>query len=101
MEVLLPIGSIVNLNIMKESARSIKFIVMRRYIVDPNNSQQYYEYEVMNYPGGSQDGTSLLVNNEQISNIIFRGYADEEDNSYQNYANELIISNNLNKAFVK
>ncbi len=98
---ILPVGSIVTLNIMKNDNQEAKFIIQRRFVINPNNKNEYFEYELMLYPGGTKDGKLILINNEQISNVIFEGYSDELDVKFIKATYELLDRNELNKVKIE
>lgn len=100
-EKILPAGSIVTLNIMKEEKKDTKFIIMKRFVAEESGVNYYYEYEVMVYPTGSKDGKNLLINNEQIEEIIFKGYKDRLEEEFLKESKNIIQTNKLIKKVVK
>ncbi len=97
MDHILPTGSIVTLNIMKPGAENTKFIIIRRFIQNAVKEKEYFEYELMLYPSGTKDKKGVLVNHEQISNIVFRGYSDEEEEDYIKRVDKLLLQNSAKK----
>lgn len=95
---ILPVGSIVKLNIMKEERKDTKFCILRRFILNINEKDEYFEYELMLYPGGTQDGKVILINSEQISEVVYYGYSDDEDILFINAREQLIAENDIKKA---
>lgn len=74
----LPIGSIV---LLKEGK---KRIMITGYYVTNVSDNKIYDYSACIYPEGIVDNkTIILFNNEDISNIIFTGYSDEEEKKHK------------------
>lgn len=73
-EDLLPIGSIVRL---KEGEKRLMIGGIKQFAVDGNGEE--YDYFGVLYPEGHiGDEFQYLFNHEDIEEIIFRGYEDEE-----------------------
>lgn len=98
--VILPIGSIIELNIMNKDKQDAKFIILKRFVINPNKSNEYFEYEAMLYPGGTTDGKNLLINNEQIAKVVFKGYCDELEDVYLTEIKSLLVQNDLVKTSI-
>lgn len=74
----LPIGSIV---LLKEGK---KRIMITGYYVTNVSDNKIYDYSACIYPEGIVDNkTIILFNHEDISNIIFTGYSDEEEKKHK------------------
>ena len=74
----LPIGSIV---LLKEGK---KRIMITGYYVTNVYDNKIYDYSACIYPEGIVDNkTIILFNHEDISNIIFTGYSDEEEKKHK------------------
>lgn len=98
MDKLLPNGSIVTLNIMKQDKQDTKFIIIKRFVLNNANKNEYFEYEVMLYPNGVGDRRNILINNEQISEVVFEGYTDHMEVLMIEMTNEKIQKQGLKKA---
>lgn len=74
----LPIGSIV---LLKEGKKKI---MITGYYVTNVSDNKIYDYSACIYPEGIVDNkTIILFNHEDISNIIFTGYSDEEEKKHK------------------
>lgn len=70
----LPVGSIV---LLKEAVK--KTVIMGILQFNTEKKDQVYDYLGVPYPEGYMgEGSSYLFNHSDISEVIFRGYADEE-----------------------
>lgn len=96
----LTLGSIVTLKITKDEYANSKFVIVNRFIINPQNQEEYFDYEVMLYPSGSIDGGKILINNEQVKDIEFVGYKDEFDTEFQKEIKKMLNSAGLKKAVV-
>lgn len=98
---LLPVGSVVKLNIIRPEAKDTLFVITKRFVSNPSNKKEYFEYELLLYPGGSGDGKNIFVNNEQIESLVHKGYSDNKDDSYQELMQGVIEKNNLRKVHIE
>ena len=94
---ILPPGSVVTLNIIKKEHREAKFLIYKRFVLEEEKSKEYYEYEAMLLPIGTEDGKNIMFNNEQIEEVIFKGYSDEQELKFLEAMQELITKENLSK----
>lgn len=70
---LLPIGSIV---LMEGGTKKLMIYGVKQTNQEDN---QLYDYIGVVYPEGNMgEGTQFLFNHEDISEIVFRGYTDDE-----------------------
>lgn len=77
---LLPLGSIVILN----NGTSTMMVVGRIPLYsDPSGASGYFDYVATLYPTGIVDGTLAYFNEEDISHVLFRGYADDMEDAFQ------------------
>ena len=88
---LLPLGSIVTL---KEGDGTKLLIIGRMTITIQNDKQGYYEYSAVLFPMGITDSEQILFfNSEDIKDIIFTGFVNDEEESHVKELNELIKQN--------
>lgn len=74
----LPIGSIV---LLKEGKKKI---MITGYYVTNMSDNKIYDYSACIYPEGIVDNkTIILFNHDDIFNIIFTGYSDEEEKKHK------------------
>ena len=78
MEKLLPIGSIVVLNNGKQKL----MITGRGSLYNNGGTIGYFEYSACIYPFGIANQQALFFNNENIKEVIFKGYTDEDEDEY-------------------
>ncbi len=84
MSVLLPNGSIV---LLRDSSKRVMIYGRLQREVDGN---RVWDYIACLYPEGNINADhSFLFDNEQIENIYFVGYQDEEEIKFQHYLQEL------------
>jgi hypothetical protein len=70
---LLPIGSIV---LMEGGSKKLMIYGVKQ---TDNSDNQMYDYIGVVYPEGNMgEGTQFLFNHENIKEIVFRGFEDEE-----------------------
>ncbi len=73
----LPVGSVV---LLKEATRPIVII---GYMIVEDNSDKIWDYLGCAYPIGVVDSSkNLLFQREQIDNVLFTGYQDEEGKKF-------------------
>lgn len=70
-----PLGSIV---IVKGSVKKI-VIIGRGIAVRQEGELQYFDYAGCTYPEGLIGDTVLYINHEDLEEIVFEGYQDEDD----------------------
>ena len=92
METLLPIGSIV---LLKESTKRLMIYGRMQREVD---GERVWDYIACLYPEGNiNPDHSFLFDHEQIANIYFLGFQDEEEIKFQQYMQSMGNSLNLDK----
>ena len=89
----LPLGSIV---ILKKGARKI-MIVGRGALYNNEGTIGYFEYSGCLYPIGQTDQHTLFFNREDIGQVIFTGYTDDEETEFAEVLRESILSTNYPK----
>ncbi|MFV0394024.1 MAG: DUF4176 domain-containing protein [Coprobacillaceae bacterium] len=71
----LPIGTIVY---VKEGLKKV-MIIGRCLTKEKDNVQYYFDYTACLYPEGLTGEEVLFINKEDISNIVFKGYEDDDN----------------------
>lgn len=92
-EKFLPIGSVVILKGAKK-----RLMIHGYATIDMNKKDKVYDYVGCMYPEGiiSSD-QSLLFNHEDIDNVFFLGYRDEEGEEFNKKLNEIMTKENIKK----
>ncbi len=82
---LLPIGSVV---LLKGAVK--KIMIIGYMAIDKENTSKTYDYSGCIYPEGllSSDQT-LLFDHEQINQVFFEGYQNEESELFKNQLKEV------------
>jgi len=77
---LLPIGSLVYL----EDGTKKVMIVGRGIVVDDSDteSEVYFDYLGCPYPEGVDPENALFFNEDNVDEVIFKGYSDDEETRY-------------------
>lgn len=79
----LPIGSVV---ILKGGEKKVMIYGRRQLAVDGSGE---YDYIACLYPEGNiNDEFSFLFNNDDIEEIVFRGFENDEEEEFQKVLNE-------------
>ena len=79
----LPLGSIV---LLKDAKR---YVVVIGYTVVEEGSKDVWDYLACAYPIGVVDSSkNLLFNKDQIKEVIFTGFRDEEGRKFRNKLSE-------------
>lgn len=86
MENILPIGSIVRLKNGKEKL----MILNRAPLFNNNGILGYFEYSACIYPYGQTGQNVFFFNEEDIEQVLFEGFKDEEEIAFCNNYNEKI-----------
>jgi hypothetical protein len=85
---MLPIGTIVYL---KEGTSKI-MILNRCPIIKSNDENVLFDYSGAIYPLGLDNKKTLYFNKENIDQVVFKGYTDEEDERYIKLVNDMLIN---------
>jgi len=84
MKTYLPIGSVV---LLKEGKKKIMIYGRRQKSV---KSDVEYDYVACLYPEGNiSEKFTFLFNEDNIENVVFRGYSDAEDEAFVNALNNI------------
>ena len=79
----LPIGTVV---LLKNG--SIKIMIYGRKQIATENGEEF-DYVACLYPEGNiNDDYTFLFNNENIDQVVFKGYSDEEEARFQKVLND-------------
>jgi len=80
----LPIGSVV---VLKEGNKKIMIYGRRQMAAD---SGEIYDYVACFYPEGNiSPEYTFMFNHGEVGEIVFRGYADKDEEQFANMLNEL------------
>ena len=78
----LPIGSVV---LLKNGSKKVMIYGRKQLAVE--NGQEF-DYVACLYPEGNiNDDYTFLFNNENIEQIVFKGFSDEEEVEFQKFLN--------------
>jgi hypothetical protein len=89
----LPLGSQV---VLKGDFRKT-MIISRGLLVDINGEKVFFEYAGCQYPEGLVGDKVLYFNHEDISQIVFEGYSDDENKCFVNNINDMVEKANVVK----
>ena len=78
MENILPIGSIVRLN----NGQQKLMITSRGALYNNEGTIGYFDYSGCIYPMGQTNQQVFFFNQENISEVLFKGYSDEDEVQY-------------------
>lgn len=86
---LLPLGSVVDL---KTGDGTKVVIIGRLTITEDNGVKGYFEYSSIIYPNGIESANELLFfNHEDIKEVCFTGFSDQEEVDLQQQIKQLDI----------
>ncbi len=85
-EKFLPLGSVI---IVKGSVKKI-LLIGRGVVTVINGERKYFDYVGCTYPEGLVGETVLYINHDDIEEIIFKGYQDEDDSRIQKNLKEQV-----------
>lgn len=74
-EEILSLGSIVYL----KNNHNKLMVISRGAIYNKEGEESYFDYLACNYPRGLENDRAVFFNNEDIDQILYYGYNDEED----------------------
>ena len=83
---MLPIGSIVYL---KEGTSKL-MILNRGPIIETNGEQKMFDYSGCFYPQGLDPENVFYFNHENIDEVVFEGFRDEEEERFQKIYNDFL-----------
>ena len=83
-EKFLPLGSII---LIKGSVRKM-IIVGRALMQKIDNQTKYFDYACCTYPEGLIGDQAIYVNHADIDEVVYKGYADDDDERMQKYIKE-------------
>lgn len=83
---ILPIGSVVKLN-----NGDVKLMILNRTpLYNQDGKIGYFDYSACVYPAGKVEEQVYFFNNENIEEVYFRGYVDEQEELFQQQYEEKI-----------
>lgn len=80
----LPLGSVI---LVTGSVKKI-LLIGRGAVSTQEGQTRYFDYVGVTYPEGLVGDTILYINHEDIAELIFRGYEDEDDKRMQDNLKE-------------
>ena len=80
------IGSIIYL---KEGSQKL-MIINRGPIVEIEGQKYLFDYSACNYPVGVVEDQIYYFNEENIDNVIFEGYSDQDETRFQELFKEMM-----------
>ncbi|MBR1472534.1 MAG: DUF4176 domain-containing protein [Lachnospiraceae bacterium] len=86
MERVLPLGSVVTL----KSGNKKLMIVSRAPLYNNRGTIGYFDYSAYLYPTGQADEQAFFFNEEDIEEVHFEGYRDEDEERFCEIYNEMI-----------
>lgn len=89
---MLPIGSIVYL----KDGTSKLMILNRGPILEINGEKQLFDYSGCLYPQGIVPDNVLYFNKENIDEVVFKGFQDEEEERFQKIFSDWLVENQSN-----
>ncbi|EKJ3581708.1 TPA: DUF4176 domain-containing protein [Enterococcus faecalis] len=95
---ILPLGTVVAL---KNGDGTQLMIVSRAIIIEENKQDCYYDYGAVLIPEGMSTPEAVyFFNKENVGDIIFRGYENEEEKQYASQYDQMINQANIKKGTV-
>lgn len=82
----LPIETIVTLK--KREINRKAMIISRLPLMQRGDEVGYFDYGACVYPDGKATQQDYFFNQEDIDEVIFKGYTDDEDSRYQEQLNK-------------
>ena len=76
---LLPLGSVV---ILKKGTQKLT-VISRMPLYNNDSTIGYFDYAACLYPNGVDGKETIFFNNQDIGEIIFEGYVDEQEEQYR------------------
>ncbi|WP_018932444.1 DUF4176 domain-containing protein [Gracilibacillus lacisalsi] len=86
---MLPIGSIVYLN----EGTSKLMVLNRGPIIEIEGENQMFDYSGCLYPQGLVPDNVFYFNHENIDQVVFEGFQDEEEERFQKLFNDWKVEN--------
>lgn len=80
-----------------------QYMIISRFVPElKDNTEVYYDYLLVKLPIGIGDEAgTVIVNREEIDEVIFEGYADEEETAYLEEMQSWIKEANLVKGVTR
>ena len=88
----LPLGSVVRL----QGSEDKRFVVVGRALAinnpESNGAKEYFDYAVSLYPEGIVGDAVIYTNHDCITEVVFRGYSDGEDERLVEMIREVLLN---------
>lgn len=76
---MLPIGTVLYL---KEGTGKL-MILNRGSMIELDGEKQFFDYAACNYPQGLDIENTFYFNEENIDEVVFKGYSDDDEKRFQ------------------
>ena len=86
---MLPIGTIIYL---KEGTGKL-MILNRGPMIELDGEKQIFDYAACNYPQGLDVENTFYFNEENIDEVVFKGYSDDDERRFQKLYNDWMEAN--------
>lgn len=94
---LLPVGSVVYL----ENGDQKIIILNRGVIVNQNNQEVFFDYTGAIYPEGLNPKQVYYFNQEDIDQVVFQGYVDDDERRFTDLYKKWVATTNLKKGYTQ
>lgn len=100
MQEYLPLGSVVTLNKEKlgieDDVLTKLTVVIEQRMIRPKGKNYYIDYRAIPYPTGIfNDKMYVYFSSDIIEEVVFKGFADEDNEGYEVALKESLIDNNI------
>ncbi|WP_167630348.1 DUF4176 domain-containing protein [Listeria valentina] len=97
-EKILPLGSVVTL---KDGDGSILMIVSRASVIEDRKKAFFYDYGAVLIPQGMISPEAVyFFNRENVSQVLFKGFLNEEEREFAEQYDQMIEENEVPKGTV-
>ena len=94
----LAVGAVIKLNNVDDE----KFLVAGKVpLVEQNDMQVYFDYQLFILPNGAAADRVFFANSDDISEVLYAGFVDEESKAFQEGVSEWIADTDIPKGKTK
>ncbi|EGP4986391.1 DUF4176 domain-containing protein [Enterococcus faecium] len=95
---ILPLGTVITL---KNGDNTQLMIISRAIVTEEKKQDYYYDYGAVLLPEGMSTPEAVyFFNRENVGDVIFRGYENEEEKQYASKYDQMINQANIKKGTV-